>query len=88
MPVDKKLLEILCCPATKIPVKVLPEAKLDALNLKISEGEVRQADGSQIETPLEEALITDTGSTIYRVESSIPVMLEDQGIPTAQLGDF
>jgi uncharacterized protein YbaR (Trm112 family) len=88
MPVDKKLLEILCCPVTKIPVKPLAKAKLAALNRRIAAGEVKLADGSAVEAPLEEALITDNGTTIYRIESSIPVMLEDQGIPTAQLGDF
>ena len=88
MPVDKKLLEILCCPVTKIPVKLLPKDKLTSLNERIARGEVRYADGDSVENPLDEALITENGTTIYRVDSSIPVMLEEQGIPTHQLQNF
>ena len=88
MPVDKKLLEILCCPVTKIPVKLLPNDKLAVLNEQITRGEVRYADGEPVENPLDEGLITENGTTIYRVDSSIPVMLEEQGIPTHQLQNF
>ena len=88
MPIDKKLLEILCCPVTKVPVKRLPKKKLQQLNEQIAQGQVRYVDGSPLESPLEDALITETGTTLYRVDSSIPVMLEDKGIITDQLQDF
>ncbi len=88
MPVDSKLLEILCCPATKIPVKPLPKSKLQVLNEQIAAGNVKHPDGRVIEKPLDEALVTETGSTVYRVDAGIPIMLEDEGIPTAQLQDF
>jgi len=88
MPIDKKLLEILCCPVTKVPVKALPKPKLNALNERVAAGEVKRVTGEVVDTPLDEALITENGTTIYRIESGIPVMLEDEGIPTAQLGDF
>ena len=44
MSIDKKLLEILCCPATKVPVKPLSSAKLKQLNDQIEQGEVRYLD--------------------------------------------
>ena len=88
MAVDKKLLEILCCPVTKIPVKMLPKPKLNALNERIAAGGVKRVSGDVVTEPLEEALITENGTTIYRVDSGIPVMLEDEGIPTAPLGDL
>jgi len=88
MAVDRKLLEILVCPATKVPVKVLSKPKLKQLNAQIDSGHVRYVDGSTVETPVEEGLITDTGTTIYRVDASIPVMLEEKGIGTEQLIDF
>ena len=50
-------------------------------------GEVRYADGSTVDKVLGEALITENGTTVYRVDEGIPVMLEEQGIPTAPL-DF
>ena len=36
MGIDKKLLEILCCPVTKVPVKLLPKAKLKLVNEQIA----------------------------------------------------
>ncbi|NKC16022.1 MAG: Trm112 family protein [Gammaproteobacteria bacterium] len=88
MPVDGKLLEILCCPITKIPVKMLSGDKLAVLNRLVEQGEARYADGSAVTEPLGEALITENGTTVYRVEEGIPVMLEEQGIPTAPLDGF
>ncbi len=88
MSIDKKLLEILCCPVTKVPVKLLPKPKLGALNERVAAGEVKRASGDTVVEPLDEALITENGTTIYRIDSGIPVMLEDEAIPAAQLGEF
>ena len=41
MSVDKKLLEILVCPTTKVPVSLLSPDKLATLNRIIEQGEVR-----------------------------------------------
>ena len=84
MAVDRKLLEILCCPVTRVPVETLAPAKLHAVNGAIREGGVRFADGSPVETEIGEALITATGTTIYLVEDGIPIMLEDRSIPAVQ----
>lgn len=88
MAVDRKLLEILVCPVTKVPLNLLSKDKLKQLNDQIEKQQVSYIDGSIVDTPLEEALITESGTTIYRVDSGIPIMLEDQGIPTEQLSDF
>ena len=88
MSVDKKLLAILCCPATKVPVKLLPKAKLKVLNDEIGEGGVRYVDGSPVKDPLSEALITENETTIYRIDDGIPVMLEEKGIATLQFTHF
>jgi Uncharacterized conserved protein len=87
MPIDKRLLEILCCPVTKVPVKILSKDKLARLNERIASGTVKFADGSGVNKPLDEALITENGRMVYRIDQGIPVMLEDQGIPTSQLED-
>ena len=88
MPVDRKLLDILCCPVSKTPLQALDRARLDKLNTAINAGEVQYIDGALVEKPLAEALITVDGKVIYTVEDSIPVMLEDQGIGTTQLNNF
>ncbi len=88
MPVDRKLLDILCCPVSKTPLQPLDAKRLDKLNTAIKAGEVQYIDGALVETPLTEALITVDSKVIYPVEDSIPVMLEDQGIGTTQLNNF
>lgn len=88
MPLDDKLLEVLCCPKTKVPVKMLPEEKLKKLNDLIKEGGVRFAGGDAVAEKLEEALITEDGKTVYTIQTGIPIMLEDKGIATEPLKDF
>jgi uncharacterized protein len=85
MSVDKHLLEILVCPATKTPVQLLAKDKLAILNREVGKGAISYVDGSPVEAPLEEALITEDGRTLYRVSDGIPVMLEEQGISAKQV---
>ena len=85
MAVDRKLLEILCCPVTKVPVTPLSKDNLAKLNDVVSRGEVQYVDGRKVDAPLEEALVTENGKTIYPVRSGIPVMLQDEGIATDQV---
>ena len=85
MSVDKHLLEILVCPVTKTPVQLLAKDKLAILNREVGKGEISHVDGSPVEEPLEEALITEDGRTLYRVSDGIPVMLEEQGISAKQV---
>ena len=85
MPISDDLLQILCCPRTKVPVRMLPQDQLDKLNEKIAEGAVKYHDGGAVEKPLQEGLITEDEQVIYRIDDDIPVMLVDQGILTEQL---
>lgn len=85
MSVDKHLLEILVCPATKTPVKLLSKDKLAILNREVEKGAISYVDGSLVEGPIEEALITEDGRTLYRVSDGIPVMLVEQGISANQV---
>ena len=88
MPVDGKLLEILCCPVSKTPLRHLETARLDKLNRAIEAGEVQTVNGETVDSPLAEALITEDSKVIYPVTDNIPVLLEDRGIGTTQLQDF
>jgi uncharacterized protein YbaR (Trm112 family) len=88
MPVDRKLLDILCCPVSKTPLQRLESKRLDKLNAAITAGEVQFIDGAMVESEITEALITVDNKVIYTVEDSIPVMLEDLGIGTTQLNNF
>lgn len=84
MPVDGKLLEILCCPVSKSPLTVLSQDKLDKLNAAIAAGDALYVGGEKVEDKLQEGLITADGKVIYSVQDDIPVLLEENGIGTAQ----
>ena len=84
---DRKLLDILCCPATHMPLRPIPEATLAALNARIEAGRLRQRDDTLVTKPLADALITDDQRLAYPVVDDIPVLLEDRGILIAQLDE-
>ncbi len=85
---DRKLLDILCCPATRQPLSLLDSRGLDALNRAIGDGTAVRVDGAPQTQALSEALITQDRKLIYRVDDGIPVLLTEEGIATSQLADF
>ena len=85
MPIDPKLLDILCCPVSKQPVFPLSEETLATVNAAIAAGQVIQADDTIVETPLSEGLITKNKQRIYRIDDGIPVMLEEESIAVNQI---
>lgn len=85
---DRKLLDILACPATRQPLAVLEKRGLDALNAAIADGNIRREDGSAQAEPLREALVTRDRKRAYRVDDGIPVLLVEESIATGQVADF
>ena len=85
---DRKLLDILCCPASKQPLALLNKAELAALNAAIAAGGLQRMDGSPQSAQLKEGLITRDHQTIYRIEDVIPVLLSDEGLATAAIPGF
>lgn len=77
---DKKLLDILVCPVSGAALTLADADTLTRANNAIRSGDARHADGSPVYAPLEKALLTDDGATLYRVEDDIPLMLPDRGI--------
>ena len=85
MPIEQKLLDILCCPVTKRPVTPLSSQQLARINAAISSGKVMTFDGTVVADLLREGLITDNSSRIYKVEDDIPIMLEHESISGEQI---
>lgn len=85
---DRKLLDILCCPASKQPLAMLNKAELEALNAAIARGGLLRMDGTVQAEPVREGLISRDHQTIYRIDDGIPVLLADEGIATALVADF
>lgn len=85
---DRKLLDILACPATRQPLAPLERDGLDAVNRAIADGGVRRRDDTAQAEALREALVTRDRKLVYRVDDGIPVLLADEAIGTAQVPGF
>ena len=85
---DRKLLDILACPATRMPLAMLEASGLEALNRAIASGDVHLNDASVQSATLREALVTRDRTLAYRVDDGIPVLLVEEGIATAQVAGF
>ena len=82
MPISERFLEVLCCPRTGIPLRMLSKEETLKINDRISQGSVRSVDGSPITEALAEGLITEDGKTIYKIDDGIPILVVEMGIPT------
>jgi uncharacterized protein YbaR (Trm112 family) len=86
--VDKRLLDILCDPISKTPLRMLNANELAALNRAVEAGSLETIAREKVKAPLQAGLITTDGKVVYRIEDDIPVMLPDEGIGILQLNDF
>ena len=82
---DRKLLDIVCCPVTRSPLELLSERELATLNELIAARRIKNREDAVVETPLDEALVTRTGKLIYPIRDGIPLLLEEQAMPLQQL---
>ncbi len=85
---DKRLLDILCCPATKQSLRPLTRSELESLNRVINGGSARTVAGAMVTGALAAGLITGDGKRVYRIDDEIPVMLADEAIAVAQMEGF
>ena len=85
---DRKLLDLLVCPATRQPLALLEGRGLEVLNQAIAAGSVKREDGSAQGEPLREALVTRDRKRVYRVDDGIPVLLAEDAIDTRQVAGF
>ena len=88
MSIDPKLLHILRCPVTKQKLVRATSEEIEQLNKLISEQLLEHVDGSGIEQPLTDALVTENRQIIYQITDGIPVMLEDQSILAQQVENW
>ena len=84
MSFDKRLLDIICCPATHLPLRVMPQSLLDELNQRIESGALKYSNDAPVTEPLEAALMTEDERLAYPIRDDIPLLLEELGIVMAQ----
>jgi uncharacterized protein YbaR (Trm112 family) len=84
MSFDLRLLDIVCCPATHLPLKPMPESMLARLNARIGAGRLRHRDDSPVTEPLDQALVTADDRLAYAIRDDIPILLEELAIPLVE----
>ena len=82
---DKNLLDIICCPVTRLPLEILDAARLDTLNAAINNGAVQNASDQAVAAGFTEALISRDGRLVYPVRDGIPILLAEEAIQWSQV---
>lgn len=81
--IDKELLAILACPETHQPLSVADAALLARVNARIKSGGLKNVGGTAVTEPLAAGLVRQDGRIVYPIRDEIPVLLIDEGLPTA-----
>lgn len=77
------LLEILCCPETRQPLRVAPPEILAALNERIRAGGVCNRAGQLVREPCEAGLLREDGRALYPVRGGLPILLVAEALPVS-----
>ncbi len=64
---DEALLEILCCPVTRQP-------------LRLADTETLRLASTRVAVPLAEGLLREDGRMVYPVKNGIPLLVPEEGI--------
>jgi len=86
--VDRRLLDLLCCPVSRSPLGLLGPSDRELINLAITQGDIKTVDGVTVIGALANALVSADRKVIYRIVDDIPVLLPEEGIGTAQVNDW
>ncbi len=78
---NSQLLDILCCPTSKVPLRLLRSDELAAVNRALATTQPARA-------ALAAGLVTRDLRTVYRIDDDIPVMLADEALAVADIPDF
>lgn len=85
---QKPLVDIVCCPVTRCPLRSAGVDELAAVNAAIAAGTLRDVAGRTIGERLASAWVTTDALRLYRLDDDIPVLLADEGVLTATIASF
>lgn len=80
MTIDQSLLDILACPESHQPLKLMSQQELIALNKKIQAGNAQTTAGHRVTLELSAGLIRADHQVAYPIRDDIPVLLVEEGI--------
>lgn len=80
------LLDLVCCPVTKAPLRIMTRQELRELNASIARGEARCADCGPVNETLDAGLAAEGGDGAYRVLDGVPILLPGLRIVKADSG--
>ena len=81
---DRNLLDIICCPLTRQPLRMMTASRLAKLNKLIQEQKIKDRSEDIVDVVLEQVLVTEDGRLAYPMVDGIPVLLEERCIALAQ----
>ena len=84
--ISDDLLKLLVCPENRTPLSRATPELVTRLNAEITAGRLRNKGGQPVENQLGGALVRQDGTIAYPVVDEIPMLLVDEGIPLAQVG--
>jgi uncharacterized protein YbaR (Trm112 family) len=79
--VDKKLLDILCCPETKQDLELVAAETVKKVNDAITAGTVKNRGGEKVTEKIDAGLLREDKRYLYPIREDIPIMLIDEAIP-------
>ena len=86
MALSPDLLEILRCPDDRTKLEVADDALITKLNEAIAAGTLKNKAGEAISEKLDSGLVREDKTILYAIRDDIPVMLDEEGIPLAEVG--
>jgi uncharacterized protein YbaR (Trm112 family) len=84
--VDKKLLDILCCPETKQDLELVGDDVIERINGRIKERSLKNRGGETVTEPIDAGLLREDRKYLYPIREDIPIMLIDEAIPFEESG--
>jgi uncharacterized protein YbaR (Trm112 family) len=79
--VNPEFLKILRCPETHQLIRLAEPSLVEALNRRITAGDLRNRAGQRVTERIEGGLVRSDGKCLYPIRQDTPVMLIHEAIP-------